>query len=364
MDCLSRCPRTNLARFAAGMALLVCPRATFSQGCGPARLLSPSWFLQADTLRAKEWSMTASYRFFNSFRDIQGSKALPVPSPPDIYADTNVHGFDLSLTYALTSRLSFTLDAPLQYGSRETYVEHGDGSAHTMRAGGLGDMRVVANVWLFDTEKHPNQNIALSMGLKIPTDARATDYSYHATGPVLRPVDPAIQPGDGSWGFLVGANAFKRLSRDSFAYFQGVYLVNPRQMNKTETVFGDNPDLTGGDIGYIIDSVPDQFLGRAGVGRAIWRAKGISGMLGARIDGVPQEDLIGGSDGFRLPGYSLSVDPGVSIVRGKSLFAFTIPIAVKRHVSYAVADKRTNSPYGGIATLADYQITVSYSRRF
>jgi hypothetical protein len=62
-------------------------------------------------------------------------------------------------------------------------------------------------------------------------------------------VDPSIPPGDGGWGLLLVANAFKRISRTSFAYFQGVYLLNPRQMSKTETVFGDNPDLSGGDIG-------------------------------------------------------------------------------------------------------------------
>jgi len=101
-----------------------------------------------------------------------------------------------------------------------------------------------------------------------------------------------------------------------------------------------------------------------GVGQAIWRSKGISATLGGRIEGIPQRDLIGGSDGFRIPGYWVSVDPGVSIARGRNLFAFTVPVAVKRHVSYAIADKRTNSPYGGNRTLADYQITVSYSRRF
>ena len=356
--------RANLAGFTGCLALLVCAPDAFSQGCVPARLLSPGWFLQASELAPHEWSMTVSYRFFNSFRDIQGSKTLPVPSAPDIYANTHVHGFDLSLTYALTTHLSLTLDSPLQYGTRETYIEHGDGSAHTMRAVGMGDLRFVGNISLLDPEKHPDQNIAFSVGLKAPTAARASDASYRATGPISRPVDLSIQPGDGGWGLLLGANAFKRISRTSFAYFQGVYLANPRQMSKTETVFGDNPDLTGGDIGYILDSIPDQFLGRAGIGQTIWRSKGIAAAVGARIDGVPQQDLIGGSDGFRLPGYSLSVEPGVSIARGKNLLVFTVPVAVKRHVSYAVADKRTNSPYGGIATLADYQITVSYSRRF
>src|SRR5689334_9079239 len=96
--------RANLAGFTGCLALLIFAPDAFSQGCVPARLLSPGWFLQASELRPHEWSMTVSYRFFHSFRDIQGSKALPVPSAPDIYADTHVHGLDLSLTYAVTNR--------------------------------------------------------------------------------------------------------------------------------------------------------------------------------------------------------------------------------------------------------------------
>src|ERR1051325_3708713 len=92
--------RIKLAHVTGCLALLVCAPGALSQGCVPARLLSPGWFLQASELRSHEWSMTVSYRFFHAFRDIQGSKVLPVPSPPDLYANTHVHGLDLSLTYA------------------------------------------------------------------------------------------------------------------------------------------------------------------------------------------------------------------------------------------------------------------------
>jgi hypothetical protein len=37
---------------------------------------------------------------------------------------------------------------------------------------------------------------------------------------------------------------------------------------------------------------------------------------------------------------------------------------VKGHGSASVADKRTNSPYTGIVTLADAQLVLSYSHRF
>jgi len=316
-------------------------------------------------LKPHEWLVTVSYRSLHSFRDFQGSKELPVPSPPELYANTHVKTFDLGVTYAMTRRLSLTLDLPIQYGSRETYIEHDGISRHTMYADGVGDVRLMGSFWLLDSEKHRNENVSLGLGLKIPTgNSRATDYSYQATGRILRPVDPAIQLGDGGWGILLASQAFKKVAKNTFVYFQGIYLVNPREMNGTESPFGNNPAITGGDIGYIIDSVPDQYLGRIGLTHTIWPAKKLSVSLGARIDGVPSHDLIGGSDGYRLPGYSIAIEPGFSWSRGKNFLALTVPVAVKRHASKSVADVRTNSPFAGIATLADLMVTVSYSRRF
>jgi hypothetical protein len=309
--------------------------------------------------------VTASYRYYNSFRDFHGSEKIPVPSPPEIYANTHVNTVDFSVTYAATDRLNFSLSLPIQHGTRLTYIEHDDGSSHTMRADGVGDLRISGNLWLLDPETHPEQNVSLGLGVKTPTgNSNAQDYSFRSLGRVLRPVDPAIQPADGGWGVILSGYAFQRVFKNTSAYFQGAYLINPREFSDTQTVYGDRPDFTGGDVGYIINSVPDQYLGRIGLNRGIWPAKGLSVSFGGRIDGVPSKDLIGGSDGFRIPGYSVSVEPGFYISRGKDLFSFTVPVAVKRHVGKTVADIRTNNPFAGIGTLADYQINMSYSRRF
>lgn len=73
------------------------------------------------------------------------------------------------------------------------------------------------------------------MGIKFPTgDYCAKDYSYRATGPVLCPVDPGIQLGDGGWGLLVEGQAFAKVYTNTFAYVQGRYLVNPRESNGTQ----------------------------------------------------------------------------------------------------------------------------------
>jgi len=316
-------------------------------------------------LEPNEWLVSASYRYLNSFRDFHGSEEVPDPAPPELYANTHVHSFDFTVTYGLTRRFSLTLEVPSQYGTRESYYEHDGVSRHTMSAGGLGDLRLVGNLWLLAPDKHPDENISLGLGLKAPTgDYGATDYSYRATGPVLRPVDPAIQPGDGGWGMLFVLQAFKNFSKNSVAYLQGSYLSNPREMNGTETTNGDLPAFTGGDIGYTINSVPDQYMGRVGLAYSIWPKQGLSLSLGARIDGVPVRDLMGGSQGFRVPGYVIYIEPGLSISKGKNFFSLTVPVAVERHASKSLADRRTGNPLGGYAAFADFLITASYSRLF
>jgi hypothetical protein len=80
-----------------------------------------------------------------------------------------------------------------------------------MHARGVGDVKVTGNFWLFDPDKHRNQNVSLGLGVKTPTgDSAASDYSYRAGGRVLRPVDPAIQLGDGGWGILLVGRAGAR----------------------------------------------------------------------------------------------------------------------------------------------------------
>jgi hypothetical protein len=46
---------------------------------------------------------------------------------------------------------------------------------------------------------------------------------------------------------------------------------------------------------------------------------------GVRMECVPSEDLIGGSIGFRRPGYVLSVEPVVSYKANKTQFYLSVP---------------------------------------
>ena len=149
--------------------------------------MSPSLGVQGTSyLKPHEKLITVSFRSLHSFRDFQGSKKLPVPSPPEIYANTHVYTFDIAATYAATKRLSFTLELPIQHGSRETYYEHDGATLHTMRANGVGDLKVTGNLWLLDPSCHQNGNISLGLGLKAPTgNSGARDYSYRTPDSII-----------------------------------------------------------------------------------------------------------------------------------------------------------------------------------
>jgi hypothetical protein len=344
----------------------------------PARLLAPSlsaigsccgFTEESPYLQPKEFAASASFRWLHSFREFHGDQELPYPTDPALYANTHVYGFDFAVTYQVTPRFSLTLELPAQVGDRTSYYEHDFVHKFTSRASGIGDLKLIGTSWVFDPLKYQEGNVALSLGAKFPTGKYdATDVFHQPTGPVVRPVDPAIQPGDGGWGFLAEIAAFQQLYTKTYFYLQGVYLFNPRDINHVQQPTGNEPDFTLGEFGYIFNSVPDQYLGRLGLGYLLWPKYGLYFTLGARIEGVPVEDLIGDSNGFRTTGYAISIEPGLAVDYGRFSFSVTAPVAVHRHAAKNLTDIKVshelNTDFGGNAAFADYLITASVSWRF
>ncbi len=80
------------------------------------------------------------------------------------------------------------------------------------------------------------------------------------------------------------------------------------------------------------------------------------------MEGVPVRDVFGGSDGFRRPGYGISVDPGILYAHGLYTFSANVPWAVERNRKRSVADYQNHTH--GDAAFADYALIFSLSRRF
>jgi hypothetical protein len=96
----------------------------------------------------------------------------------------------------------------------------------------------------------------------------------------------------------------------------------------------------------------------------IWPARGLSFTLGGRIDGVPVQDAIGGSDGFRRAGYAIYVDPGLNWVFGNNTLSVNVPVAVERNLeaSQYLDNGIVKTSAGG--AFADFIVVAAYSRRF
>lgn len=339
--------------------------------CGEGGELSPY-------LQPGEGYATLAFRYLHSFRDFHGDEDIPVPSNKFLYADTHVYGFLLALTYQVTDRFSISVDEPFQYGTRDTFYEHTADfvtyhGIHRMEARGPGDLRIIGSMWLLDPKTHYHGNVSVGLGVKLPTgNYRATDLSYRSDPPVYRPVDPAIQPGNGGTGIATGVQAFQRISNNLYAYLEGTYLMEPRDSNGTQFPAGD---LTIPGAGarinhpFAYESVPDSYFGRGGIGIVLWPEYGLALTLGGRIDGVPPDDVLGSNKkGTRITGYSVYFEPGITITKGRYTFSVTGPVAVRRYAGTDPAADRILKKFPdaqlGFAALADYLVTTSISVRF
>lgn len=312
---------------------------------------------QDSSLGGGDWLVGVSYRWLHSDRHFVGDEEQPQRQANGTEVINNSHFVDLSVQYAFTPRWSAGVTLPWVNSDRSSLYEHkgnASGERYHTQADGIGDVRAVAYAWILDPAKMPQWNLQLGLGFKAPTgESAATDTFYRTTGPVVDYVDQSIQPGDGGWGLVTELNGYWLFMPRATAYVQGSYLFNPQEMN-------DTPNRARSTY-Y---SVTDQYFGRAGVSYVIVPKWGLSLSLGGRIEGVPVYDAIGGDDGFRRPGFSIGIEPGLEVMKGRYFAAVTAPVALYRNREQSYQDKLRTPPGHGDAAFADYVITVSFGVRF
>ena len=305
-------------------------------------------------LNPGQWQANFSYRYLNSNVVFIGNQEQP--QLHRVGTRNAINSFDLTAIYGLSSRFNLSLSLPFlhdNYSVINAAAVGGDGERHSGSTGGVGDLRLVANGWLFDTEDHPEGNVILGLGVKFPTgDDHATGHfhTFDAEGnPVVirRPIFLSAQLGDGGYGAILQLQGFQKLWEGLYGYLEGDYLINPRDENDT---FVYPPNIN------IKNTVPDSYFARAGLSYVIWPEGGLALSIGARIDGVPVHDLVGGSHGFRIAGYSVYVDPGISWSYGRSSVSVNVPVAVERNL------QATNTVKAG--ALSGYLVVASYSIKF
>ncbi len=336
-----------------------------AQGCvaspnNPVTPIVPGDFTNTMSL-ANQWLGSVDYRWYRSFRHFVGDMEQPQREAKGNNVINDVHTFDVAATYGINDRWTATLSLPFIDADRSSLYEHDSVHRHTMHAGGVGDIRLVTDLFLLNPHKHMGGNLAVGVGFKAPTgDDKAADTAYRATGPVIRPVDTSIQPGDGGWGIIFEIQGYQRIYGNLFGYVQGSYMMTPEEQNDTETTLGDNPATP---LARKHNSIPDQYFGRGGFSYVLWPEHGLTLSIGARIEGVPVYDAIGGSLGFRRPGYTISVEPGISWTGKRNAFSLNAPVALYRNRERSAPEIALGRP-GGDAAFADFSILASFTHRF
>jgi hypothetical protein len=301
-------------------------------------------------LREGQWQIAIGYRRQVSFRHFVGTVEQKEREEQRTAIYNYVNLFDVGLTYAVTRRSSISVGIPFMFATRfrQSTPDQATQSA------GLGDISMSFRTWLLPPPAESGQNISIGVGVKFPTgkpDVRDTVVT--AAGTVTQVVDQSIQLGDGGTGIVLDMQAFKNVWRTTL-YASGVYLINPRNTNGVRTGRARPSEA--------IMSVADQYLARAGVVFPVRKVQGLAFSFGPRIEGVPVRDMLGKSEGFRRPGYAISLEPGMIYTKGKNTWSVSAPIAVERNRRRSVTDIMDGRH--GDAAFADYVVLVGFSRRF
>jgi hypothetical protein len=365
---------------------LAVSQRSFGQGCVAVRPMSCSSSGHSENLsllKKHQWQEAASFRYFESYKHFKGDSEQSERVEDGTEVRNISRSLDLSLLYAVTNRLSFSVNVPFISYNRSSMYEHYGNSITTnpqqMRfrtaANGIGDIRVTGYYWLFNPANDSlRKNISIGLGVKAPTgNDNVTDVFHKRTkvggkdSLIVKPVDQSIQLGDGGWGINLEAQMLLKLSKRNVFFFNGFYLFNPDNTNGVLTSGAYATTASGKLTEYF--SVADQFAARTGISWIAMPRHGISLSVGPRIEGVPSKDIIGKSEGFRRPGYIISVEPGIAYQRGNLNFSLLVPYALYRNRTKSYSDLEQDKMFPtvdhhGDAAFADYLINFSASYRF
>ena len=276
--------------------------------------------LRADTGKCQPASFL---RYYSDKRFVGDSRNFAIDA---FRGPMNIRNrFNFDVTYAFSPRWSLSLDVPVQF---QTYNLHrvvpASGSTLPVPvntgANGLGDIILRAGAWLLSDE-HMKGNIFVSPGMEFPTGS--TDARSPVCGRQV-PVDISVQPGNGAWGIIPTVEAFRTFRRFS-VYGLATHLINinPRNTTGAQAFFGalSNPATT------MVNSGTDQYLALAGAALPLPRRFiSVPPTLTYRFSGVPVQDLMGASDGFRRPANLQYIAPGVDANFHGQTISLTVPI--------------------------------------
>ncbi len=338
-----------------------------AQGCVAIRSGCGNHLARGAILSKGDFESGTNFRYFHSYKHFRGKheETERVENATEVINDSFFLNFQLR--YGVTDRLTASVILPFVYHERSSMYEHGGnppggfGDRHSTFSHGLSDIRLSLGYWLFDPGTSSNPNLSIGLGLKLPTGDYRYQGKFYNQGPsgeaITSGVDQSIQPGDGGLGMTIEMEGFYLLNDQITLSTNLYYLINPREQYQTTNFRGATSYL----------SVPDQYAARIG-GLYMLPVKGLRIYAGSRIEGIPSRDLIGGNEGFRRPGYIVSLEPGINYSVRNFTFNLTVPVAIERARTQNFSDKQRTRETGvfrnGDAAFADYLINAGFSWRF
>ena len=327
-----------------------------AQGCEPIRFTVPvSLGGEGQAYHPRhEWKATLAYRRLISNQWFVGTERSDELAPGGSAPVFAIHTGIVDLAYGVSDRMTVRMSVPFSRGSfTRTWP---DGQQHTQRATGIGDISVQGEAWLFEPRTHEQGNVSIGLGLKMPTGSHSKPSQFYtASGASEFPADQTIQPGDGGFAILTQLQAFRQVTERTSLYAFGSYMISPKK--QSDVAFAPAP-------GALRWSVPDVYSVRTGVAFDVLPDHGLSASLGARFDGIPVRDLVGGGDDDTIKRTSriLFAEPGVAYARGRDNFTVSVPWRVKVNRMKSLAEQQ---PGGGLNAggFATYLVFASYSHR-
>ncbi|MDR3715445.1 MAG: hypothetical protein P4L51_21770 [Puia sp.] len=349
------------------LSLTIATTRAHGQGCVAIRSTGGFSTNAKDADSSAKWSLGINNRYFKSLWDFIGTKKQIQRKLNGTSVFNYQYTMDLAITRIINPRWSIMLDVPIEDNTRSSLYEHNNVGRFQTHSFGVGDIRFAVYSWILDPVKAPRGNVQVGLGLKLPTGSYNYQDYFHVTDSTKRlgPVDQSIQLGDGGTGITLEINAFYHLSPAFSVYGNLYYLSNPRDVNGVSTARGGTPSASAVANGSDVMSVPDQYMARIGLNYMVGR---FNFSAGVRDECLPVHDLVGGSDGFRRPGFIISGEPGVVYNLKKiSLYSF-VPVAIVRDRTQSVPDKITTQLTGvythGDAFFADYVVNIGAIIRF
>ncbi|MGA2352467.1 MAG: transporter [Terracidiphilus sp.] len=360
--------------FAAVTTLCFSAGQLDAQGCVVAHSVGEVGGPESDGgyLAPNHWQFTLDYRHLYSFRHFVGSVAQEYRQQGNSEVRNRINLIDMGVTYQVTPRFSVIGVVPAEFASRRYFIAAGsiNGAPATDLIGawgvsGMGDISLMGQGWIWDPTKNPKHNIQIGFGVQMPTgrDNIQNDLVEIPGQPAVNATaDYSVQPGIGVWAIPVSVESFQALNSAMQVYFNGSYLITPSETNGVAN--SSPPGFPAPAPQNAFVSAADEYLLQAGVGYMFAKVHGLTMTGGLRKEGVPAHDLIGGDEGFRRPGYAVSLEPGViySMHGGHDLITANIDRAVYRNRIASVPDLQLGQH--GDAAFADWLWLASFQHRF